>query len=174
MKKLLLGIITIILLSACTYNTPKSAVESFLRKYKTLDSDVLIDMENIIKEENLSSEDKDIYREVLKKQYKDLTYEIEEEEYDDEVSYIKVKIEVYDLYKVIKDSNIYYENNMSEFNDYNAFIKYKLNKMKNTTDRVSHEIIFTVNKDNNEYIVSDLTEENLKKIHGTYNYETNM
>ena len=72
----------IIFLTGCTTNSARVATERYLNKYKALDSEVLLDMESIIEKENLSSGSKNKYREVLKKQYKDLGYVITGEEFD--------------------------------------------------------------------------------------------
>lgn len=177
MKKIISLLVLVLIISGCGNNTARNAVESYMKKYKTLDSEVLVDMENTIKKENLSNEQKEKYRDILKKQYKDLSFEILEEEYDNEVSYVTVKIEVYDLYKAQSDATIYLENNPQEFyndnNEYdvNKFIDYKLERMKDMTSRVDYTITLTVTKENDKYVVENPTENDLRKIHGVYNYE---
>ncbi len=157
--------------------TQRGAVERYLKKYKTLDSEVLVDLENIVQSENLNKEQEKKYRDILKKQYKDLTYDILEEEYDDEFSYVKVKITVYDYYKANYDSALYLENNRSEFYDddgnydVNKYIDFRLNNLSNTTNRIDYTIVLTVAKENNNYVVVEPSESDLKKIHGIYNYE---
>ena len=177
MKKILSVLILLLLVCGCGNNTARGSVDSYLKKYRTLDSEVLVDLEELIEKENLTEDQQEKYRDVLKKQYKDLTYEIVEEEYDEEVSYVSVKITVYDLYKAQSDSAIYLENNMNEFTneageyDVNKYIVYKLDKMKDMTDRIDYLVIFTVTKEDDKYIVEQPTENDLKKIHGIYNYE---
>ena len=51
------------------------------------------------------------------------------------------------------------------------FIDYKLERMKNTTNRINYTITLNVTKENNKYVVSNPTDNDLKKIHGIYNYE---
>ena len=175
MKKILGIILVLLLVTGCGKNTARDAVEKYLKKYKALDSEVLVDMEGVIDKENLNSSNQDKYRDVLKKQYQDLSYEILEEEYDDEVSYVTVKISVYDLYQAQEDASVYLENNRDEFNDENGdyseekFLEYKLDQMKDTTDKVEYTIIFTVIKENDKYVVEQPTENDLMKIHGIYN-----
>lgn len=177
MKKIIVGLFLILLVSGCTKISARNAVDNYMKKYKTLDSEVLVDLENFVDKENLTNEQKEKYRDILKKQYKDLSYNILEEEYDDELSYVTLKIEVYDLYKVQSDAMVYLENNPQEFydenNEYdvNKFISYKLDKMKNTTDRIDYTITITVSKEKDKYVVVNPTENDLKKIHGIYNYE---
>ena len=179
MKRLLVVFIILLTLTGCGGNTAKGAVDSYLKKYRNLNSEVLIDLEKLVEDENLSSEQEDKYRDILKKQYKDLTYEVIEEEYDNDISYVTVKISVYDLYKAQNDASIYLRNNPEEFynenNEYdvNLYLDYKLDEMKNMNDKVEYKVTFTVIKEDDKYIVEQPTEEVLQKIHGIYNYEMN-
>lgn len=179
MKKFISLLLGVLLLTGCGMNSAEKAVDKYLKKYKTLDSEVLVDLENVIKKENLNEKEQDKYREVLKKQYKDLEYEIEDAEYDGNIAYVKVKVKVYDLYKAQKDVSIYLENNKEEFNDQNGnydhskFISYKLDKMQDMNDKIEYSIIFTVNKENDEYVVVQPTTNDLEKIHGIYNPNIN-
>ena len=177
MKKLFSLLLISLLLCGCGKNTAKDAVESYLKKYKTLNSEVLLDLERVIDKENLEDEEKTKYRNILKKQYKDLNYQVTEEEYDNDITYITVKIEVYDLKKAQDDAYIYMENHSEEFKDENGnidedkYLNYKLDKMKDTTERREYEIVFTVTKEDKEYVVEQPTETDLLKIHGVYNYD---
>lgn len=177
MKKLLLVLLVMIILTGCGGNTAKGAVDGYLKKYRNLDSEVLLDLERVVEKENLSDKEEDKYRDVLKKQYKDLSYEILEEEYNDDISYITVKISVYDLYKAQNDASVYLSNNPEEFYnengeyDVNKYLDYKLDKMKDMTDRIEYTIEFTVTKEEDKYKVEQPNEETLEKIHGIYNYE---
>ena len=109
MKKVIVALVLTLLITGCGGNNARTAVDSYLKQYKNLSSEVLVDMEDVIEKENLTNEQEDKYREVLKKQYKDLTYEIIEEEYDNDVSYVTAKITVYDLYSAQSDASIYLE-----------------------------------------------------------------
>jgi len=174
MKKILSFLILLIILTGCTTNSARNSVESYLKQYKNLSSEVLVDLEEIIDKENLSEDQKEVYRDIIKKQYKDLKYEIIEEEYDEDVSYITVKLTVYDLYQSQNDASLYLENNADKFNDGNGiydsekFIDYKLEQMKNTTDTIDYTITFTVTKEDDEYVVMQPSDEDLSKIHGIY------
>ncbi len=175
MKKFIAIVIILFGLTGCLNSTPKSAVESYLKKYKSLDSEVLRDLEDIIDEENLTDDQEEVYRSIMKKQYQDLDYEIIEEEYDNDISYVTVKVTVYDLYTVQNDASVYLTNNPDKFNDENGaydvskFIDYKLDVMKNTTGRITYTIVFTVSKEDDKYTISQPTESDLDKIHGVYN-----
>lgn len=179
MKKILTILMMLIILTGCGGNTPKGAVDNYLKKYRNLDSEVLVDLEELVKKENLSKEQEEKYRDVLKKQYKDLSFEIVEEEYNDDVSYVTVKVSVYDLYKAQSDASKYLANNPEKFynenNEYDnsLYLNYKLDEMKNMTDKVEYNVTFTVIKENDKYVVEQPSEEVLQKIHGIYNYGLN-
>ena len=175
MKKIIVCLLVMLMVTGCGMNSASNAVTKYLKKYKTLDSEVLVDLESVIEKENLDEGEQDKYRDVLKKQYKDLEFEIVDEEYDKEVGYVTVKIKVYDLYKAQKDATVYLENHRDEFNDANGvydqdkFTSYKLDKMQNMNDKIEYTIIFTVNKEDDKYVVVQPTDNDLEKIHGIYN-----
>lgn len=177
MKKILAIFILLFSLTGCGNNTAKNAVENYMKKYKTLDSEVLVDLESTIEAENLSDSQEEVYRDILKKQYKDLKYEVVDEEYENDVTYVTVKVSVYNLYKSNEDSAKYLENNRTEFNndkgeyDLDKYLDFKLDRMKKTTEKVDYTIRFKVTKENDKYVVSQPSETDLQKIHGIYNTE---
>ena len=170
-------LLIIITLTGCS-KSAKMIVEEYLARYNSLNADVLNDMNIIVNMENIPDEDKETYSSIFKKQYADLQYKVLEEEYDGDEAIIKVKISVYDYYKVQKEASSYLANNADEFNDENGiydsskFIKYKLEKMKMATDKVDYTIDFYVVKNDNKWVVSSLSNADLEKIHGIYNYES--
>lgn len=165
----------VVILSGCN-NTAVKTVEDYLNEYKYLSNNVTENMKEIVDRENIEGIDRETYIKIFEKQYKDLKYEILNEEYNGDEATIKVKINVYDLYKIQNDANIYLANHMEEFNDengeydYKKFIKYKLNKMINANDRVDYTIDFYVVNKDNRWTVSSLSNADLEKIHGIYNY----
>ena len=52
MKKILMFLVVTILLTGCGGNNPRMAVENYLKQYRNLSSEVLVDMERIIENEN--------------------------------------------------------------------------------------------------------------------------
>lgn len=161
----------------CMKKTAKGAVQDYLNQYKNLSSNVISDMDNVIDDENLTDSQKEKYRDVLKKQYQDLKYDIVSEKYDGDNATVEVKITVYDLYKVQKDANDYLTNNGDEFKENGVFsndlfMDYKLDKMKKAADTIEYNITFNVTKDEKgNYKVVDVSNSDLEKIHGVYNYE---
>ena len=175
MKKVykLLLVVSICLVLAgcgCMKKTAKGAVQDYLNQYKNLSSNVISSMDDVVNDENLTDSQKEKYRDILKRQYQDLKYEIVNEKYDGDNATVEVKITVYDLYKVQKDANNYLTNSGVYSND--LFMNYKLDKMKKVTDTVEYNITFNVTKDDKgNYKVNDLSNSDLEKIHGVYNYD---
>ena len=165
---------------SCMQKTAKDRVEEFLDQYRNLSANVLGDLDEVIDAETtLSEEQKEKYRDVLKKQYSDLKYEITNEEYDGDTAVVEAKITVYDLYKAQKDASTYLENNRDEFNDENGsydsskFMDYRLEEMQNMNDTVEYTINFNLTKDDDgNWQISELSKEDLEKIHGIYNYDS--
>ena len=63
MKKILLFVVLLLSLSACSLsNTPTGKVEAYLNQYNSLNETVKADMESKITGENLSSDNQTIYR----------------------------------------------------------------------------------------------------------------
>lgn len=124
MKKILLCfscIIAIVLLSGCSMdNTPTKKVENFLDNYKNQDETVLTQLKEMVDSDTLMDEtQKTTYSDIMKKQYKDLTYDIKDEVIDGDNATVTAEIEVYDYYKINQDAQTYYDNNPNEFKDDN-------------------------------------------------------
>ncbi len=181
MKKLLLSIFAIsfiLLLSACEMdNTPTKKVESYLNNYKTLNEDVLGQLDTIVNSDLImNASQKEAYKDVLKRQYQDLTYVIKDEVIDGNNATVTVEVKVYDYYKVKKEADIYYATKPTEFKDESGniveskYIDYKISKMKAYTEKVTYTIDFYLNKIDKTWVLQDINEEVRQKIHGLYAY----
>lgn len=164
-KKLLLLIIPLILLVACTMaNTPTSKVEELFTKYQTLDADIDSGITTILDEQNLSETQKERYRKILENQYRNLTYQIKEETIDGNTATITVEIEVLDLKRTISD--LTFDNSIYTKETYD---EEKLNRLETAKDKVKYTLELTLTKnDNDEWKLNGLTNENIKKIQGMY------
>ncbi len=178
MKKFIAVLLTVLLLSGCGLtNTPTAKVKAFLNNYNNLSDDVVADLETKVEAENISDENKNVYKDVLRRQYKDMKYEIKDENIDGDKATVKVKITVYDLYKIDKDTVNYMNNNAGEFMDENGmyseniFNKYRIGEMLKTNNTVDYEVEFYLNKINDEWVVETPDRIVLEKIHGLYNYD---
>lgn len=165
-KKLLLLVLPIVFLAVgCTMaNTPTSKVEDLFSKYQKLDTDINTGISSVLDEQNISDTQKERYREILEKQYKNLTYQIKEEVIDGDTATVNTEIEVTDYKRAINDlvfdGNIYTKETYDEE---------KLNRLEQAKEKVKYTLELTLTKDKDgNWRLNALTNEELKKIQGMY------
>ena len=180
MKKLLIFLIAILFVTGCgctktTSNTPTEEVKKLFSDYNSLNSGVLIQLDSVMSSENLTDSQKSKYKDILKKQYEDLKYQIIDEVITDNKATVTTEIAVYDLRSVITKSDEYLEEHKEDFYetdtntvDTSKYWDYKLEQMGKTTDRVKYTIDFTLTKVDNKWVLDDLLETDRQKIHGLY------
>ena len=118
MKKFISIIGCILLFTGCSMimSTPTKEVETFLGKYPKQDNDVVKQLDDVInKDTTMNNEQKKNYKELMKKQYQNLTYKIKEETIDGDNATVEVEIEVYDFYKTSKQADNELINNNQQF-----------------------------------------------------------
>ena len=183
MKKLLCLLAAFGFLTGCgcengiMLNTPTKKVEMFLANYQTLDADVLEQLDDVIdREDAFNDTQKDTYRDIMKKHYQNLTYEIKEEIIDGDTATVTTEIEVTDYSKIMTEADTYKTEHADEFTDDNGdydeslFIDYRLERLKEETDTLKYTIDFTLKKVDDEWKLDTLTEEQENKLHVFYNY----
>lgn len=176
-SKVLLAI-TLLLLVGCgnMMNTPTKRVEEFLAKYQTLDEDVINQLDNVMEDaDNMTDEQKEKYHELIKNQYKNLSYKIKNETVDGDTAVVEVEIEVLDYGKAIAESENYLTSNKEEFLDSETnlidkvkFLTYKIKKMSDVKDKVTYTINFNLTKEDNKWQLSDISDMDRLKLHGLY------
>lgn len=180
MKKLITLLLCTLLFTGCDTldisNTPTKKVEMFLNNYQILHEDVLKDLDNVInKEDSFDNNNKEVYKEIIKKQYKDLQYTIKEEKIDGDEATVTAEIIVKDFTKIINESQVYRKENITEFyeeetyND-NLYQKYLLENLKKAKEKVTYTLEFKLYKENKKWVLEQLSDENEDKILGIYNY----
>lgn len=179
MKKITLLIGVILLLVGCdaVMNNPTKRVEVFLNKYQTMDEEVLSQLDTTLNNDTtLTNTQKKEYKDIMKKQYQNLTYIIKDEEVDGDKAIVKVEIEVYDFNKAMNEADSYLLENQEEFIDDNnrinneKFMDYKIKEMKNTSEKVKYTIEFNLTKKDKAWTLDNVDEVTRQKIHGIYNY----
>ena len=177
MKKIVSLFIFLLLLVGCSLsNSPTSKVEELLNKYQTLDSDIKSGIDDVLKEENLNDSQKERYRKVIEKQYRNLAYEIKDERIDGDRAVVTVEIEVDDYSKVLKESSDKLTSDPEYFNDENGkyshtkYIDYQLDLMKKNKDKVKYTLELTLTKKDKKWVMDNLTTTDMEKMNGTYNY----
>lgn len=168
MKKIISIFIFLILLVGCSLsNTPTAQVEDLLSKYQMLDKDIKSGINTVIEEETLTDSQKERYRKLIEKQYKNLAYEITEEKVDGNTATITTQIDVLDYKKSINETNAIYQGR----NDYTIeeYNNTKLDSLESTKEKVTYTIDFIVIKDDNgNWRLSSLDNDTIKKIQGMY------
>lgn len=170
MKKILLVgltlILTLILAVGCSLsNTPTSKVEELFSKYQMLDDDIDEEINDLLETETLTNAQKERYRKLIEDQYKNLTYEIKNEEIDGDTATVTVQIEVIDYRKSISELNTDANTNFDVL-EYN---NQKLDKLENAKDKVIYTLDLIVLKDKNEnWKLASLSQNDIKKIQGMY------
>lgn len=176
MKKFL-AIVFVILLSACTLmetNTPKERVKELLDKYKNQDPVIVSELEDTISNE-YSGEYKERYKRLMLNQYKNMEYDITDEIIDRNTAIVTVDITVYNYGTTIENVKEYLREHEEEFYkedekliDNNKFLDYKLDLLEETHDRKTYTVEFTLTKEDNEWKLDTLSNDNISKIHGLY------
>ena len=179
MKKIIF-LISLIILVGCTTldisNTPNKKVEEFLNKYQILDEEILNQLDNVIDSKTkLNDENKEEYRKLIKKQYKDMQYTIKDTTIDGDDATVTTQIIVKDFTKIINEAENYKKNNIKEFNENekyndNLYKKYLIDKLKDAKERVTYTVEFKLHKENKKWKLNPITEEIEDKILGIYKY----
>ncbi len=171
MKKIVLIVVTLLFLVGCRSDLPSDVVKNYFSLYKNQNEKILAELDELIKNEELTEEQGKIYKEIMMKQYKDLNFDVTAETYNGDEAIITANIEVYDLYKSQKEAENYRNMHREEFKDYSDYLNYKLDKMKKNTYKTNYTIHFKVIRKEKEWILENIPTEDLEKIHGIYNYD---
>ncbi len=178
MKKFL-AFIFIILLSACSLmgtNTPKERVRELLDKYKNQDTSVVTQLEDVISSE-YSGDYKDRYKKLMLNQYKNMEYKIVDEIIDGDTAIVTTDVTVYNYGSMIETANEYLREHEEEFYqegveektiDNNKFLDYKFDLLEEVNDRKTYTLEFTLTKEDKEWKLDSLSNENISKLHGIY------
>ena len=180
MKKIIAIILSLTLLVGCDMldinNTPTKKVEEYLNKFQINDEEVLNDLDKVLINLKINDENKEEYREIIKKQYKDMQYSIKEEKEDGDEATVTAEIIVKDFTKIISEAEKYKKENINEFyeedmyND-NLYKKYLLDKLKDAKDKITYTLVFKLKNKNGKWQLQPITGEIEDKILGIYNYE---
>ena len=177
-KKYLLLLVALFLISGCDnmMNTPNKKVEQFLSKYQTMDEEVLKQLDEVMDDAgNFTENQIDKYRNLMKKQYQNLSYKIKDETEDGNAAIVEVEIEVYDYGKAISEAETYLTTNKQEFIntetnevDTEKFLDYKISKMEEMKDKITYTINFNLTKENDKWQLNDISDVDRQKLHGLY------
>ena len=179
MKKIIVVLFSMVFLVGCSnlMNTPTKKVEYLLSKYQKNDEEVIKQLDSsLISDSVLTMEQKDRYKKIMERQYKDLMYKVKNEAIDGKTAVVEVEVEVYDYAKAVSEIENKLVNNADLYKDSTGEISTtlynddKLKSLEDVKDRTKYTINFTLSKIDEEWVVDDLTETERMKIHGLYAY----
>lgn len=174
MKKILYSLVAIVLLTGCSCttnmgNTPTKKVEDYLNKYQTNDDDVINDLDEVLTNDTtLTDAERTDYSDFMKTHYRDMQYEIKDETIDGDTATVNAEVTVRSYADVVNEANDYRLNNPDEFDDDNTFATYRLDRLKEVTDTETYTITFHLTKEDEEWKIEDLSEDDLRKLSGLY------
>lgn len=176
MRKILLLLVSLILVTGCNdmMNTPTRRVEEYLGKYQILDSTVLTELDEVVDNSDYSEDYKEEYKELMIKQYQNLSYKIKNEQTNGDTATVIVELEVFDYNNALSETEDYIDEHSNEFESddketsQEKIDHYKINAMKEVTDKASYTINFSLIKDNKKWVLEKINDSDLEKIHGLY------
>lgn len=177
MKKIFYIVLSALLLTGCgdISNTPTKQVEFFLNKYQTLDRDVIEDLDHVIENEAIfNNENSQKYRDIIKKQYKNLSYKIKEEKIDGDKAVVTVEITVIDFAKVLAEARDYKNNNIDEFKDEHGnysetlYTDYVIDKLDKAKEKVKYTLDIGLTNIDGKWKLNEIDGDTEDKILGTY------
>lgn len=174
MKKALCLLLAIGLFTGCSCtanmgNTPTKKVEEYLNKYQTNDDDVVSDLNDVLTNDvTLTDDERVSYSDFMKTHYQDMQYEIKDETIDGDSATVTAEVTVRNYANAINEANNYRLNNADEFTDTNTYATYRLDRLKEVTDTETYTITFHLTKENDEWKVDNLSDDELRKLSGMY------
>lgn len=179
MKKLITILLCVMFLAGCGLqemdNTPTQKAEALLGTYQSLDETILSDLEKEVKEnDEYTEEQKENYKELMKDQYRNLQYDIREEKVDGNQATVDVQIEVRDYGKVIQNADKYLKDNPDLFEDEKGnfdpirYMTYQIKQMQQNNEHVKYTLHLKAHKEKKEWVLDDLSKEDIQKIQGIY------
>lgn len=173
MKKFLSCILLLLfLVTGCTATeyTPTQKIEEFMGKYQNLDSEVLSQLDKTVaSDETLTDNQKKDYMALMKRQYQNLSYKITDEKIEDDSANVIVEIEVYDYVSSVNKSMDYYNNHKEDFVEKEKYMDYKITEMQKVSDRRQYEIVFTLRKEDDKWVMDNISDSDREKLHGLSN-----
>ncbi len=151
------------LFSGCVSNNAKTPVIDYLNAYQNHSKKVTSSLNELIQNENLNAKQQEIYALIMKKQYVDLKYHIDNVTYDGDKALVSATIEVYDYNNAVKKANEAYETNKEQ-----SYKDLQLDYMKKENKRIKYTLTFLVYLDNDTWKLENPNYITLQKIHGIF------
>lgn len=161
-----LALVGIFVLTGVSSKSPTDLTLEFMNKYKNASSEVM----NQVKypyNDDLSDTQFNTYKDLIRSQYKSMTYRIDDETVGEVDAIIKVDFDVFDYASSYDKASSYlslYGKDMS----LEKQVNYKLKEMSNTKEKVTYSIEFKYYKLDGVWYMTDVTSADLSKLTGTF------
>ena len=147
-------VLLLLLLGGCNLsNNPNSVVEDYLGRYQMLDDSIDIDYRDLAGDVNISNNDIDVFNYYIKKQYRNMSYDIKETSIDGDKAKVTVEVEVYNYKDAI--------NNNSNYNDI-------LSSLASVKDKVVYTVNFNLRYRDDKWEIGSINKEVKSKLLGIY------
>ena len=100
-----------------------------------------------------------------------MNYEIKDETIDGDNATVTTEVTVRDYSAAVSSADAYRNDNLDQFdgdNDAISFSSYRLDELKKVTDTVTYTINFTLTRQDDKWVLDQLSNEDLNKINGLY------
>lgn len=156
------------------FQGPEQLTNSYMMAYIKEDSSVI----NAIQypfDDVLNSSQEQRYKEIMKKQYRNMKYTIEDQNIGEVDGQIIVHITIFDFKESYDRANQYVHSHSSSFVkedgsfDSEKAIDYKLGQLEDSREKIDYSVTFHFFKDSdNHWVMSDLSSSDLEKINGLF------
>ena len=146
-------VLLLLLFGGCNLsNNPNSVVEDYLGRYQMLDDSIDIDYRDLVGDVNINNSDIDVFNYYIKKQYRNMSYDIKETSIDGDKAKVTVEVEVYNYKDAINNS------------DYNAI----LTSLTSVKDKVVYTVNFNLRYRDDKWEIGNISKEVKSKLLGIY------
>ena len=171
---LMIGVVVKLVTGRVSSSSPKGLIKEYFEKYhkedKSITSKIIYPFSD-----KLNSYQEQRYKELIKKQYRNLGYKIIDEYVGDVDSNYTIQVTVVDLKDTYEKANSYVTAHKDKFLDSSGnmddkkVIDYKLEQLEKAVETMDYSITINLYKNNkNQWIMADLSSSDLEKINGTF------
>ncbi len=146
---------------------PTKMVKDYYKSYIKLSDDVVDNIKYTF-DDKLSDAQLKKFKEVVKFQYRELEYTINEKSFTDDYGTISTEINVVDLNSCYDKGNAYILAYPKKFKNDVAKIDYKIEAMDKCEEDISYNIVFNFYKEKGKWVMKNPTKADIQKISGTF------
>lgn len=178
MKKIFAVLFAILLFTGCSCSLmdtkPEAAIDTFFEKYRNHDNNIITQLQDTLKNEDMTSDQSEKYQKLMEKQYDQFAYVIKDIDEKKDEATAEVEVTVLNYRSAIIAVEEELKNTPEKFNDENGnfsvekYVNYKIEKMNDVTDTTTHTIEMYLTKENGMWKVNQLSNDDISKLHGLY------